>query len=132
MSKIVDPIRARVSMPTDELQIFLAATKCAVDFASDKHRALQDAALRLSPSVKIGHVPERDAIDTLRKAATDNSIYETHRQREEADHIIAMGLRGIPTLLPPSPAKRAPSVNGSQHDENRRADPRRKDELVTV
>jgi hypothetical protein len=132
MSKIVDPIRARVSMPTDELQIFLAATKCAVDFASDKHRALQDAALRLAPSVKIGHVPERDAIDTLRKAATDNSIYETHRQREEADHIIAMGLRGIPTLLPPSPAKRAPSVNGSQHDENRRDDPRRKDELVTV
>ena len=94
-----------------------------VALASDKLRALQDEALRLSVFV----IPPPDRVDALIEIARANGLFDKFRH-DDIEHIIGQGLRGIAALPPASNNLPADLQSG----EGRRQRPQRTDELVTV
>jgi hypothetical protein len=71
----------------------LIAAKRNVALASDKLRALQAEALRLSVFV----IPCRDRVDALVDIATANGLFDKFRG-DDIEHVIGQGSRGIPAL----------------------------------
>jgi hypothetical protein len=65
----------------------------------DKLRAIQDAAIELAPSVAIGEVLKCDAVDVLCVAARNNGLHSRFKAGD-IEHVIGMGLEGIPSLMP--------------------------------
>lgn len=86
----------------------------AVDGTSDVEtlQDLETEALRLAPMVICGEVASTYAANTLRKAARNGGLYGLHKP-EDIEHIIRMGILGIPTL-PRGPGNT--SANGSTRD----------------
>jgi putative DNA primase/helicase len=79
------------SKPAPHPELIVARRNVAL--ASDKLRALQNEALRLSVFV----IPFPDRVDALIDMATVNGLFDKFR-RDDIEHVIAQGLRGIATL----------------------------------
>ena len=84
---------------TDAAPTFDAAWR-NVARADDKLRAIQNQALRLSQFVLSGEMTKSDVVDALRAIATTHNLCSTRERREDAEHVIGMGLKGVATLLP--------------------------------
>src|SRR5262249_360177 len=82
-------------VPLPALHPELIVARRNVALASDKLRALQDEALRLSVFV----IPCPDRIDALIDIARANGLFDKFR-RDDIEHVIGQGSRGIPTLAP--------------------------------
>ena len=80
-------------MPALHPELVLANRNIAL--APDKLHALQNEALRLSVFV----IPLADRLDALIDIATANGLFDKFR-RDDIEHVIGQGSRGIPTLAP--------------------------------
>jgi putative DNA primase/helicase len=79
-----------------ELHPELIAAKRAIALATTDKKlyALQTEALRLAPLVTRNEIAKPDAVDALIDAARANDLYGTTRDRDNAEHIIGMGING--------------------------------------
>jgi hypothetical protein len=77
-----------------------AAVRAIALAPEDKLRAIEDARIRLAPTVGSGELLKCDAIDALCNAARAHGLYSRHRD-SDIDYIIGMAVEGIRTLMPP-------------------------------
>jgi putative DNA primase/helicase len=88
------------SPPLSELHPDFVAAQRSVGLADDRAKlpTFQSWVLHFARLVASGEVEQTDAVDGLVVIATNNSLYETQRQRDDVEHIIGQGLKGIATL----------------------------------
>jgi hypothetical protein len=101
----------------------LVLAKRNIALANDKLHALEREALRLSVFL----MPLPDRVDALMDAARANGLFDQFR-RDDIEHVIGQGLRGIATL----PWNSNGGSNNSPGDERHWQGPHSKDALVTV
>ena len=108
-------------MPALHPELVLAKRNVAL--ANDKLRALECEALRLSVFI----IPLPDRVDALMDSARANGLFDQFR-RDDIEHVIAQGLRGITTLAWNS----NPASNNSRGHEKHWQGSECKDALETV
>jgi hypothetical protein len=64
----------------------------------DKLKAVQEAAIQLASVVASGEVLKSDAVEALCDGARSNGLYSKYKARD-IEHVISMGLEGIPSLI---------------------------------
>jgi putative DNA primase/helicase len=76
----------------------LAAAEQSVASSPDKLHAVQKAAVRLSHLVANGDITEPDAMEALCAAAQDQGPGRKRCSREDIEHVVGLGLKGLLAL----------------------------------
>jgi AAA domain len=92
--------------------LHIAFRNLALATEREKLRALQDAAIQFSSAVAAGEVLKSDAVDALCSAASNHGLYSRY-SGVEIEHVIGMGVEGIPSLLPNERRSVSPSTSST-------------------